>query len=426
VLSNHGDAAQLGVVLACYGIPRAALTTVGGVLADRISPRTIMLVSDAVRCVLTAVFAVFAADHTSSLAALAPVAAVLGASSALFIPASYTIMPSLLDGERLSSANAIYQGFIQVGSLIGPVIGGVIVATAGATTAFGVDAASYLVSAGSLAFIGAVAGRRAGAEPGASAPDAAPEAKPQRSGWYLLLHARVLQVIFLVSLTSNFALIGTSEVALPTLAHGRFGADGYGAILTCLAVGSLVGTVIVAKVGRDKFRPATLIGGVFLIAAVALALVPFLGGLPGAAAAMLVFGVALGFDGVLSITLLQEWAPEGMLGRVMGVILLAGTVSFPVSTAVAGLLARHFGPSAVFPIAGALLAAAMLGGLSQREFRSFGVGQEEAVPERVLGGARLAQVGLPLRVAVVLGADQAPMGAPRNVGDHGERPAQFG
>jgi MFS family permease len=275
VLSNHGDAAQLGVVLACYGIPRAALTTVGGVLADRISPRTIMLVSDAVRCVLTAVFAVFAADHTSSLAALAPVAAVLGASSALFIPASYTIMPSLLDGERLSSANATYQG-------------------------------------------------------------------------------------------------------------------------------------------------------VFLIAAVALALVPFLGGLPGAAAAMLVFGVALGFDGVLSITLLQEWAPEGMLGRVMGVILLAGTVSFPVSTAVAGLLARHFGPSAVFPIAGALLAAAMLGGLSQREFRSFGVGQEEAVPERVLGGARLAQVGLPLRVAVVLGADQAPVGAPRNVGDHRERPAQFG
>jgi MFS family permease len=116
VLSNHGDAAQFGVVLACYGIPRAALTTVGGVLADRIRPRTIMLVSDAVRCVLTAVFAVFAADHTSSLAALAPVAAVLGASSALFIPASYTIMPSLLDGERLSSANAIYQGFIQVGS----------------------------------------------------------------------------------------------------------------------------------------------------------------------------------------------------------------------------------------------------------------------------------------------------------------------
>jgi MFS family permease len=352
VLSNHGDAAQFGVVLACYGIPRAALTTVGGVLADRIRPRTIMLVSDAVRCVLTAVFAVFAADHTSSLAALAPVAAVLGASSALFIPASYTIMPSLLDGERLSSANAIYQGFIQVGSLIGPVIGGVIVATAGATTAFGVDAASYLVSAGSLAFIGAAAGR-AGADPrrirtGRATRHAPPDAKPQRSGWHLLLHARVLQVIFLVSLTSNFALI----------------------------------------------------------AAVALALVPFRGGLPGAAAAMLVFGVALGFDGVLSITLLQEWAPEGKLGRVMGVTLLAGTVSFP--------------------IAGALLAAAMLGGLSQREFRSFGVGQEEAVPERVLGGARLAQVGLPLRVAVVLGADQAPVGAPRNVGDHGERPAQFG
>jgi MFS family permease len=49
ILSNHGDAGQLGIVLACYGIPRAALTVPGGSLADRFGPRRVMLASDAAR-----------------------------------------------------------------------------------------------------------------------------------------------------------------------------------------------------------------------------------------------------------------------------------------------------------------------------------------------------------------------------------------
>jgi MFS family permease len=368
VLSNHGNAASLGIILACYGVPRAVLTTVGGTLADRIGPRTVMLTADAVRCALAVVFAVFAAAGVSSIAALAPVAALLGACAALFLPASYTIMPSLLDPAELESANAVYQGVLQIGSLIAPVIGGVIVAAAGPTTAFSVDAVSYLASACSLTLIGVAAGRRVKA---ASADAAA--AATTESGWRLLLRARTLQVIFVVSLAGNFAITGTSEVALPTLAHDRFGADGYGAILACLAVGTLAGTVIVSRIRRFKVRPATLLSVAFMISAAAIAALPFLGGLPGAAAAMLVCGIAFGFDGVLSVTLLQQWAPEGMLGRVMGLIMLASGASFPVSVVVAGFLSRHYGPSAVFPIAGGLLALAILGGITQREFRDFGV-----------------------------------------------------
>src|SRR5947208_581062 len=70
VLSAHGSPVLLGSVLACYGIPRAALITLGGSLADRISPRRLMLCSDAGRCGLTAVFAIFAASHVTSLAVL--------------------------------------------------------------------------------------------------------------------------------------------------------------------------------------------------------------------------------------------------------------------------------------------------------------------------------------------------------------------
>ena len=77
-------------------------------------------------------------------------------------------------------------------------------------------------------------------------------------------------------------------------------------------------------------------------------------------------------------TLIQRWAPPELLGRVWGVLMLAPTVSFPISTLIAGVLTRHLGPIAAFPFAGALLALSYLYGLSHREFRELG-NQQEAV-----------------------------------------------
>jgi hypothetical protein len=187
-----------------------------------------MLGSDAARCALTAVFAVLAAGQISSPAALAPVAAVLGGCSALFMPASAVLMPTLLDAGRLPTANAVYTGSVQFGML----------------------------------------------------ESARGDGRAAASVWSLLRQARILQIILAVSVMANFALIGTTEVALPALAHARFGADGYGAVLTCVALGSLAGAIIVARIGR-RARPSVLLGAAFLVAAVAINLAPFLGGLRG-------------------------------------------------------------------------------------------------------------------------------------------------
>ena len=107
VLSEHGGAILLGTVLACYGVPRTVLIPVGGMLADKLGPRTLMLAADAARAVLVAGLTVLAARHVVSLAALGPIAAFIGAGEGLFIPASFAIMPSLLDGEHLAAGNAL-------------------------------------------------------------------------------------------------------------------------------------------------------------------------------------------------------------------------------------------------------------------------------------------------------------------------------
>jgi MFS family permease len=376
VLSNKGGAILLGAVLACYGVPRMVLIPVGGVLADKIGARTVMLAADAGRCVLVAVLAVLATRHTAALATLGPIAAGIGAGEGLFIPASFTIMPSLLDEGQLAAGNAISTAAVQAGSLVGPALGGALVAATQASTwAFAIDAASFAVSALTLALIPrkAAAGTMSAAADGTAGADTAGEGQGVLA---FLRKSRALQVILVVVIAANLAGGGIDGVALPSLAHATFGAAGYGALLACLAAGSVLGTLAAAWTGGLR-RPVIFASAVFLIDATALALTPYLGGEAGAAAALFVMGAANGLGNVTVLTVLQKWAPQALLGRIMSALMLCAFGSFPLSVVIAGVLVRHIGPALFFPVAGGLVAVAILAGLTQREFREFGARPRE-------------------------------------------------
>jgi MFS family permease len=394
ILSTHGGPVLLGTVLACYGVPRTVLIPVGGILADKIGPRAIMLAADASRCVLVAALALTAARHLDSLASLGPVAALIGAGEGVFLPASFAIMPTLLRPDDLQAGNALSSAMVQVGSLAGPVLGGLLVTTAGPAPAFAVDAASFAVSAVALALIrtrGAAvlpAPQAQAAEPAtqpdlAGEPDVAGEpdlaGEPDVAGepvpagvWSLLRHSRLLQTILLVAVVANLVFGGAFEVALPALAHARYGAAGYGALIACFGAGAVTGTLAAARRGGSR-RPAIVACLGYLIGALAVCLVPYLGGLPGAAAAILIFGLCNGYGNIVLITLLQQWAPGHLLGRVMSLVMLASIGSFPASVAVSGVLVHRLGPSPFFPVAGVVLAIAIFGALTQRQFRDFGI-----------------------------------------------------
>ena len=367
VLSNRGGVILLGTVLACYGVPRTLLIPVGGVLADKVGARTVMLAADAARCALVAVLAVLAARHTVSLVALGPLAAFIGAGEGLFIPASFAIMPSLLDGEQLAAGNAISTAAVQAGSLLGPALGGALVAATWASTwAFAIDAVSFAVSALTLALIP----RQSASAAGAGGADTS-VAGAGGGMLAFLKRSRVLQVILVVVIAANLAGGGMGEVALPSLAHARFGAAGYGALLACFAAGGVLGTLAAARSGGLR-APVIFASALFLVSAAADALVPYLGGEAGAAAMLFVGGAATGLGNVTVLTVLQKWTPPALLGRVMSALMLCAFGSFPLSVAISGVLVRHIGPALFFPVAGAVVAVAILGGLTQREFREFG------------------------------------------------------
>jgi MFS family permease len=401
VLSAHGGPVLLGTVLACYGIPRTVLIPVGGILADRLSPRTVMLAADVVRAGMVAALAVLAAGHVIALAALGPVAAIVGAGEGLFMPASMAIMPTLLPPALLQAGNSLNGAAMELGSLAGPVIGGAIVALAGSAPAFAADAATFAFSALTLALIGArvaagaperaaapeagsdgagaaaqaaVTETGAAAEAGAGAGEAGPAGLaglgPQAGFWALLRHARLLRIIVVVCVAANFAFGGTFEVALPALAHAHFGASGYGAMIACLGAGALLGTLASGRAGGLR-RPAAVAAAAFVVEGVVAALIPF-GGIVGAAVASFVFGMMNGFGNVVVLTLIQKWSPPQLLGRVMSIVMLASLGTFPLSVVVSGVLVRQIGTTPFFPIAGATLVVAILLALTQREYRTLG------------------------------------------------------
>ena len=375
VLAAHGGVLLLGTVLAAYGLPRTALIAVGGYASDRWRPQTVMMATDAVRALALAALAVTASLGPARAVVLVPIAVIIGAGEGLFLPGSFSIIPSLLSGDDLQAGNALASSGTQLATLAGPAVGGALVILAGPSLAFGLDALTFAVSAATLA---GLRGVRPTTQEAATETPAGPAPTIGR----LLRSERVLQIILLVNVAANLGMGGESEVALPALVHGPLhaGATVYGTVLAAFGAGALLGTIAAGQLGRLR-RPAVVGSLAFLGEAACLAVTPYAGATFGVAAAMAGLGVLNGFGNVLTITAFQRWAPPRELGRLSGLLMLTSFGVFPISVAVAALVVRHWGPTPFFLIAAVTLAVAIAAGLSQRAWREFGANRSTPTPE---------------------------------------------
>jgi hypothetical protein len=175
--------------------------------------------------------------------------------------------------------------------------------------------------------------------------------------------------MLLVTVAANLGSGGVDGVAIPSLAHGPLhtGAEGYGALIA----GALLGTLGADQARRAR-RPAIVGSAAFLAEALFLAAVPYLGGVILAGAALAVTGVINGFGNVVMITIFQRWAPQHLLGRLTGLLLLASFGVFPISVALGAVVVHDLEPAPFFPLAAAALAAAAIIGLSQQSWRDLG------------------------------------------------------
>ncbi|HEX6123655.1 MAG TPA: MFS transporter, partial [Ktedonobacterales bacterium] len=336
--------------------------------------------ADVARAVLTGALAGLVLVGNPLLCQLCAVSALLGAFSGLFMPGSFSILPDVLPDEQLQAGNAFNSSSAQLATLVGAGIAGAVVTFFTPGTALAVDAGTFAVSALTLATMrpralasptAATSAPQAaeGAATGAPERAAQPEAPP--SLWRWLATSRLFQVILLIALIGNLTIAGVAEVALPqvakTLPGG--GAGAFGILLAAFGVGALVGGLGAGALGGIRGR-GVLMMLIWIVQGVVIALIPFAGSVAVAAGAVAGMGLTNALSNVIAFTAIQQKTPRALLGRVMSVLMLTGLASYPLSVAAAGVVTQRYGPAMLFVVCGALLVAATIFGLFQRELRA--------------------------------------------------------
>jgi MFS family permease len=364
----------LSIVGVAWTAPLVAFILLGGVFSDRYDRRWLMVGADLVRAAAIGFLGILSVTGVLELWHVVALIAFVGLGDAFFNPASTAIVPSLLPDEQLAQANAL-QGLVRplMIRLIGPAIGGFVVAVAGAGMAFVVDASSFLVSA--LA-IGAIATRPSIEVTSHGLRQTLAEVG---EGFSFVRHNPWCWATLLAAMFSLLVFVGPMQVLLPYLVKNqlRLGPESLGFIYAVSGVGSIVAAVLIGQLGLPRLR----ITAMYLVWSVGVALLAGYGLMTALWQAVLIgFAVNALFEvgQIIWVTLLQTLVPRQLLGRVSSLDWLVSTGLVPVSFALTGPVAAGLGPSTTMIGAG-LVGALFMGVLL------FVPGVRD--PERVVDGA---------------------------------------
>jgi MFS family permease len=339
-----GGATGLGAVLAAYTLGRASFVLIGGVWADRLPRRAVMLTADVVRLGTQATTAVLLFGNALHVWQLAVLQAVAGAASGFFAPASTALVPQTVTAVRLQEANALLSLSRSVTNVFGPALSGALVAAAGPAWVFAIDAGSFLFSVSFLALLRVETYVR---------PAVQRFWRDLADGWREVRRHRWLTAGFLGFALGNVG-IGMFFVLGPLVSREQLGgAQAWGLILTAGAVGGVVGGML-----SYRFKPQHPVAAAFAVwsvgAAPALALVPPLPVIAiMAASGVLTCAVIVG--NTLWETALQQEVSPGRLARVGSIDQLLSLSLMPAGQALAGPLSESLGIRTTLLIAAALL-----------------------------------------------------------------------
>jgi MFS family permease len=343
----------LSYVLAARLLPAVMFTLVGGVIVDRVPRRLVMLAADLMQGAAVAVVAVLVATHAIHLISLVVMALVFGVGDALFFPAAMAITPEIVPSEMLLGASALTSTSMQVGRvLIGPALGGLVVGLLGVAWGFGINAASFAVSAATLAAMST----RSRPIPSDESPLA-----DIREGLRFLFSQRWLWVTTLGAALGNFVAFSPLGVLVPLLVKRELHGGGI-ALGLVLAAGGLGGVVASVVLGNREPPHRRLVHlwlgwGLSGVGVLGLGLVPdvwLAGGV-----AFVTYGLDA-YGSVLFNPLIQQGVPDVLLGRVSSVDYVLGYALSPLGLVAAGAAADLIGVRTTLIIGGAITALTTL------------------------------------------------------------------
>jgi MFS family permease len=361
ILDLTGSATDLGIVLAARTVPLVACVIAGGVVADRVPRRAVMIASDLVRLVSQGALGVLLVFGHPDIWQIAALEAVLGAASGFFNPAAIGIVPAVVSAPRLQDANALRGVALAAGQVAGPALAGVLVLTIGAGEALLVDAASYAISAALLARVRLVETRRANTSSFvADLREGWNEVRSRTWVWTIIVAFGAVNM-----LTAAFVVLGPL-VALRSLG----GAGAWAAVMTARGLGMLAGGLASRRARpRRPLLAATLACGLSVLPTLLLAA---RGPLAAIVAAAAMGGVGLMVFNTLWDTTLQQHVPPHALSRVSAYDWFGSLTFQPIGLAIVGPIAAGAGVTATLYAAGLLELLAVAALLLVRDIRTLG------------------------------------------------------
>lgn len=346
VLKVGGSAGDLGIVFAAFTAARLVLVLAGGVWADRLPRQFVMVACDVVRGVAELILALLLLSGTAQVWHIAVGAAVIGAASAFFLPASSGLVPQTVSAGRLQQANALMGLSRNATGIFGPPIAGLVIYLSSTGVVFLVDAATFAISAISLLMLRLAPVE---AKPEATQPFFAELA----AGW-----GEVASRPWIVAAICTFAISNLAAAPFiilgPVVAQDHFGgAAAWSLILAGGGIGGLIGGVLALRI-RPK-RP--LLVGFAISGAMSLPALALIGPLPVllVAASSMLSLVAIELSNTWWFTMLQQHVPEHARSRVSSYDWLVSLVFQPLGFLLAGPLVARIG------LTQTLLGAAALG-----------------------------------------------------------------
>lgn len=307
-----------------------------GALGDRFDRQRVMIASD-----LTAAVCFFAMALVHDPGLLLLFAFFSAAAEAPFLSASSAAIPNLVDEEHLGWANGMVSLGRNAGILLGPLLGGLLMASIGAGAVFAVNAVSFLFSA---ALVTTVHGRFSGER------NEAHEHRGLRAGFRFLFSDRVLRAISLSWLALVLGLGMTMVADVPLVRLFDAGSFGYGVLIACWGGGSIVGSLLGRRLKASNEARWLLIAiGTIAATSVATGVSPWFALVLGA---ILVMGIGDGVSIVAEQGIMQRRTPDAVRSRVSGAFDAVVHIGMAVSYVIAGPAVSWLGPRGVYIVGG--------------------------------------------------------------------------
>ena len=336
VLDLTGSATDTGIAFACWTLAQVSTLMIGGVVADRLPRRLVMVASDLGNvCVRTTMGVLLLSGH-AHIWEIFVLQALGGAATAFYSPASSGLVPEIVERERLQQANAFMGIARYLAFPLGAATGGAIVATIGSGTALIVDAGTYAASA--VLLFGIRLPARAIA---AAAPNFLREL---REGWQAFTeHTWVWLLTVWVALYFLFTYAPFFVLGPYIAKHELGGAGQWGAVLTGEGIGALTGALIGLRL--RPARPWLVVGAVFALTSVQSILLAAHVSFVAIAAAAFVAGFSFSLGSVIFETGVQQAIAPEKLSRVSAYSWMCAMVFLPLGYALAGPIATAVGMS---------------------------------------------------------------------------------